>query len=88
MTPKCKRSTARCSRTAKRQWRMTYGQVGGVSTGLIIGIGKAGYGITRALGMIKANKPRKSVFDACEQLNKANAKNMQANHLIVLSCNL
>ena len=50
MTPKCKRSAARRSRTARRQWRMTYGQVGDVSPGLIIGIGKAGYGITRALG--------------------------------------
>ena len=29
---------------------MTYGQVGGVSPGLIVGIGKAGYGITKALG--------------------------------------
>ena len=29
---------------------MTYGQVGDVSPGLIIGIGKAGYGITIALG--------------------------------------
>ena len=29
---------------------MTYGQAGGVSPGLIVGIGKAGYGITKALG--------------------------------------
>ena len=29
---------------------MTYGQVWGVSPGLIVGIGKAGYGITKALG--------------------------------------
>ena len=29
---------------------MTYGQVGGVSPGLIVGIGKAGYGITKAIG--------------------------------------
>ena len=35
---------------AKRQQRMIYGQVGGVSSGLIVGIGKAGYGITKALG--------------------------------------
>ena len=28
---------------------MTYGQAGGVSQGLIVGIGKAGYGITKAL---------------------------------------
>ena len=29
---------------------MTYGQVGGVSPGLIVAIGKAGYGITKAIG--------------------------------------
>ena len=29
---------------------MTYGKVGGVSPGLIVGIGKAGYRITKALG--------------------------------------
>ena len=29
---------------------MTYGQVGGVSPGLIMGIGKTAYGITKALG--------------------------------------
>ena len=29
---------------------MTYGQAGAVSPSLIVGIGKAGYGITKALG--------------------------------------
>ena len=29
---------------------MTYGQMGGVSPGLLVGIGKAGYGITKAIG--------------------------------------
>ena len=50
MAPKRKRTTARRSKPANRQRRMTYGQVGGVSPGLIVGIGKAGYGITKALG--------------------------------------
>ena len=47
---KRKRTTTRRRKPAKRQRRMTYGQVGGVSPGLIVGIGKAGYGITKALG--------------------------------------
>ena len=48
MAPKCKRTTTRRRKPAKRQRRTTYGQVGGVS-GLIVCIGKAGYGITKAL---------------------------------------
>ena len=50
MAPKRKRATTQRRKPAKRQRRMTYGQVGGVSPGLIVGIGKAGYGITKALG--------------------------------------
>ena len=50
MAPKRKCTTTRRRKPAKRQRRMTYGQVGGVSLGLIVGIGKAGYGITKALG--------------------------------------
>ena len=50
MAPKRKRTTIRRRQPAKRQRRMTYGQVGGVSPGLIVGIGKAGYEITKALG--------------------------------------
>ena len=52
MAPKRKRKRTKTRRRkpAKRQRRMTYGQVGGVSPGLIVGIGKAGYGITKALG--------------------------------------
>ena len=47
---KCKRTMTRRRKPAKRQRRMTYSQVGGVSPGLIVGIGKAGYGITKAIG--------------------------------------
>ena len=47
---KRKRTTTRRRQPAKRPRRMTYSQVGGVSPGLIVGIGKAGYGITKALG--------------------------------------
>ena len=50
MAPKRKRNTTRRRKPAKRQRRMTYGQVGGVSPGLIVGIGKAGYGIIKAFG--------------------------------------
>ena len=55
MAPKRKRTTTRRRKPAKRQRRMTYGQVGGVSPGLIVGIGKAGYGITKALGDHQTN---------------------------------
>ena len=47
---KRKRPTTRRRSPAKRPRRIAYGQVGGVSPGLIVGIGKAGYGITKALG--------------------------------------
>ena len=47
---KRKRTTSRRRPPAKRQRRMTYGQVEGFSPGLIVGIGKAGYGITKAIG--------------------------------------
>ena len=47
---KRKRTTTRRRPPAKRPRRRTYGQVGGVSPGLLVGIGKAGYGITKALG--------------------------------------
>ena len=50
MPPKRKPQRSRRARTPKRQRRMTYGQVGGVSPGLTVGIGKAGYGITKAFG--------------------------------------
>ena len=47
---KRKRTTTRRRPPAKRPRRMTYGHVGGVSPGLIVGIGKASYGITKAIG--------------------------------------
>ena len=59
MAPKRKRTTTRRHKPAKRQRRMTYGQVGGVSPGLIVGIGKAGYGITKALGDHQTKRPIK-----------------------------
>ena len=48
MGPKRKRKRSTTRRPAKRRRRVS--QVGGVSPGLIVGIGKAGYGITKALG--------------------------------------
>ena len=47
---KRKRTTTRRRPPAKRRRRMTYSQVGGVGPGLPIGILKAGYGITKAIG--------------------------------------
>ena len=47
---KRKRTTTRRQTPAKRPRRRTYGQMGGVSPGLLVGIGKAGYEITKAIG--------------------------------------
>ena len=47
---KRKRTTTRRRTSAKRQRRMTYCEMGGVSPGLLVEIGKAGYGITKAIG--------------------------------------
>ena len=46
MPPRRKRRTTR----RRRPRRVTYSQVGGVGVGLPIGILKAGYGITKAIG--------------------------------------
>ena len=46
---KRKRTTTRRRTSAKRQRRMTYVEMGGVSPGLLVEIGKAGYGITKAI---------------------------------------
>ena len=45
MGPKRKRRTTR-----RRRRRVTHSQVGGVGVGLPVGILKAGYGITKAIG--------------------------------------
>ena len=50
IAPKRQRTTTRHRPPAKRTWRRTYGQVGGVLPGLLVGIGKASYWITKALG--------------------------------------
>ena len=52
MAPRRKRKRATTWRQppAKRPRRVTYGQVGGVGVGLPVGILKAGYGITKAIG--------------------------------------
>ena len=47
MGPKRKRKR---TRTRRRPRRVTYSQVGGVGVGLPVGILKAGYGITKAIG--------------------------------------
>ena len=50
MAPRRKRKRTTTRRPAKRRRRLTYSQVGGVGVGLPIGILKAGYGITKAIG--------------------------------------
>ena len=47
MPPRRKRKR---TRTQRRPRRVTYSQVGGVGVGLPVGILKAGYGITKAIG--------------------------------------
>ena len=49
MAPRRKRKRT-TRRPAKRRRRVTYSQVGGVGPGLPVGILKAGYGITKAIG--------------------------------------
>ena len=54
---KRKRTTTRRRRPpAKRPRR---GQVGGVSPGLLVGIGKAGYGATKAIGEHQQKRAKK-----------------------------
>ena len=54
---KRKRTTTRRRSPAKRPRR--HGQVGGVSPALIVGIGKAGYGITKAIGEHQQKRAKK-----------------------------
>ena len=83
---KRKRTTTRRRPPAKRQRRMTYGQVEGFSPGLIVGIGKTGYGITKPWGIIKPREPSKLPKNADVKWDKANGNAKQVNRLIVLSC--
>ena len=79
MAPKRKRPASRRSRTAKRERHMIYCLVGGVSPGLLIRIGKVGYGITKALGEHQTKESSKLRKNVDEKWNKANLKDMQAN---------
>ena len=56
MAPRRKRKRTTTRRPAKRRRR---GQVGGVSPALIVGIGKAGYGITKAIGEHQQERAKK-----------------------------
>ena len=83
MTPKRKLSR----KPAKLQQHMIYGQVGGVSLGLIVGIGKAGYGITKALGDHQTKRSIKKLPKSADvKWNKGNGNYMRVNRLIVPSC--
>ena len=50
MAPRRKRKRTTTRQPAKRRRRVTYSQVGGVGVSLPVGILKAGYGITKAIG--------------------------------------
>ena len=56
---KRKRKATPRRKPAKRQRRRAYSQVGGVSPGLFVGIGKAGYGITKAIGEHQQKRAKK-----------------------------
>ena len=74
MAPKRKRTTTRCRKPAKRQRRMTYGQVGGVSPGLIVGIGKDGYRITKALGDHQTKRAKKKSAKRRREVDESYAR--------------
>ena len=56
---KRKRTTTRRRRRPPAKRRRTLSQVGGVSPGLIVGIGKAGYGATKAIGEHQQKRAKK-----------------------------
>jgi len=62
---RCKRKRRRTTPTrrrhppAKRQRRRTYSQVGGIAPGVVLGIPKAGYQITKAIGERQEKRARK-----------------------------
>ena len=59
MGPKRKRKRTTTRRRRSPAKRPRYSQVGGVSPALIVGIGKAGYGITKALGEHQQKQAKK-----------------------------
>ena len=83
MTPKRKLSR----KPAKLQQHMIYGQVGGVSPGLIVGIGKAGYGITKALGDHQTKRSIKKLPKSAEGREDINvdAKRIEVNERVKLT---
>ena len=74
MAPKRKRSTTRRRKPSKRQRRMTYGQVGVVSPGLIVGIVKAGYGITKALGEHQTRASQENIRKTPTEVDESYAR--------------
>ena len=83
MGPKRKRKR---TTTRRRPRRRTHGQVGGVGVGLPVGILKAGYGITKAIGDHQTKRAIKIGENVDGKWLQANGKNMQGNRLIVRSC--
>ena len=82
MRRKRKRSTTR--RPAKRRRRVS--QVGGVSPALIVGIGKAGYGITKAIGEHQQKRAKKISDKRWRDYLSGNENPMEGNRLIVPLC--
>ena len=59
---------------------------GGVSPGLTVGIGKAGYRITKAIGEHQQKRAKKYQINAGVIIFQANGNPMEVNRLIVPLC--
>ena len=91
MAPKRKRATSRRPKKTKRQRRhMTHGQIGDILPGLIVDIGKAGYGITKALGDYQTKRAIKIGEKQRREVEQDKRKSYarESFNLIVPSCNV
>ena len=72
--------------TRRRPRRRTHGQVGGVGVGLPVGILKAGYGITKAIGDHQTKRAIKIGEKRRREVASGKRKRYAGNSLIVRSC--
>ena len=83
MAPRRKRKR---TTTRRRPRRVTYSQVGGVGVGLPVGILKAGYGITKAIGDHQTKRAIKIGEKRRREVASGKRKRYAGNPLIVRSC--
>lgn len=70
----------------KRTFTQHRRQRGGLSPGLVVGIGKAAFGITKALGSINRKTPKRFTNVEWPRSGVVYAKDTRANRPIALSC--